>query len=62
MAGRDLSRFGFFKSGVIDANLKLEGKRPSLNDKFASLQIRWEKTGLQASKRDVGMYPLAKMS
>jgi hypothetical protein len=38
------SRPGFLRRGVMRARLKVDGKRPSLNDRLASLAIRSEKT------------------
>ena len=42
-------------SGVTLAHLKEEGKRPSLNERFASVDIRSEKTPEQDLRSEVGI-------
>ena len=45
----------FFSKGVTMACLNIAGKQPSVNDKFASLEISSEKTPEHDLMRDVGM-------
>jgi hypothetical protein len=55
LARESSSRPAFLINGVTDAASNIEGKTLKENEKFASVQVRWEKTAGQDLIREVWM-------